>query len=132
MLNRVVLIGRLTADPALRYTPNGIPVANFTLAVERPFKSQSGERDVDFIDIVVWRRQAELVANHLAKGRLVAVDGRLQVRSYEAQDGSKRKAYEVVADSTQFLDRPKDSGAASPSINDDFGGGQTFEDDLPF
>ncbi len=130
MLNRVVLIGRLTADPALRYTPNGIPVANFTLAVERPFKSQSGEREVDFIDVVVWRRQAELVANHLAKGRLVAVEGRLQVRTYESQDGSKRKAYEVVADSTQFLDRPKDSGAVP--VTDDFGSEPTFEDDLPF
>ncbi len=130
MLNRVILIGRLTADPALRYTPNGIPVANFALAVERPFKSQSGEREVDFIDIVVWRRLAELCANHLGKGRLVAVEGRLQVRSYEAQDGSKRRAYEVVADSVQFLDWPKDSGRENNDSDAVTGG--TFEDDLPF
>ncbi len=129
MLNKVILIGRLTADPALRYTPNGIPVANFALAVERPFKSQSGEREVDFIDIVVWRRLAELCANHLGKGRLVAVEGRLQVRSYEAQDGSKRRAYEVVADSVQFLDWSKDSNGQQP--NQDYGG-TSYVDDLPF
>lgn len=127
-MNKAILIGRLTADPALRYTPNGVPVANFTLAVERPFKSQSGEREVDFIDIVVWRRQAELAANHLGKGRLVAVEGRLQVRSYDVQDGSKRKAYEVVADSIQYLDKPKD-GQAPPAQEQTSG---SYEDDLPF
>lgn len=131
MLNRVTLIGRLTADPALRYTPSGVPVANFTLAVERPFKSQSGEREVDFIDIVVWRRQAELCANHLNKGRLVAIDGRLQIRSYEAQDGSKRKASEVVAEAVQFLDWPKDGGGGAGAPSGGFGGGPV-EDDLPF
>ncbi|MBO8125605.1 MAG: single-stranded DNA-binding protein [Firmicutes bacterium] len=129
MLNRVVLIGRLTADPALRYTPNGVPVTNFTLAVERPFRSQSGEREVDFIDVVVWRRQAEHCANHLNKGRLVGVDGRLQVRSYDAQDGTRRRAWEVVADSVQFLDWPKDNQQLGPEPGD-FGG--STEDDLPF
>jgi len=108
MLNRVVLIGRLTRDPEFRYTPSGVAVASFTLAVERPFVSQSGEREVDFIDIVVWRKLAETVANHLNKGRLVAVDGRLQVRSYETQEGQKRRAAEVVADNVRFLDWPKE------------------------
>lgn len=131
MLNRVVVIGRLVRDVELRFTPSGVPVANFTLAVERPFKSQSGEREVDFIDIVVWRKPAENCANHLGKGRLVAVEGRLQVRSYEAQDGSKRKACEVVADSVQYLDRPKDGQAQG---NEQYGGdsGGTVVDDLPF
>ena len=128
MLNRVILIGRLTADPAMRYTPNGISVANFTLAVERPFKSQNGEREADFIDIVAWRRLAELCANHLGKGRLVAVEGRLQVRSYEAQDGSKRRTYEVVADSVQFLDWGKEQHQPVQEQEDSW----NYQDDLPF
>ncbi|MGE5577940.1 MAG: single-stranded DNA-binding protein [Syntrophothermus sp.] len=113
MLNRIVLIGRLTADPALRFTPSGVAVCSFTMAVDRPFKNQQGERETDFIDIVVWRKLAETCANHLSKGRLVAVEGRLQVRSYEAQDGSKRKAVEVIADSIQFLDRAKEATGTS-------------------
>jgi single-strand DNA-binding protein len=131
MLNRVVLIGRLTRDPELRYTPSGVAVASFTLAVERPFVSQSGEREVDFIDIVVWRKLAETVANHLNKGRLVAVDGRLQVRSYETQEGQKRRVSEVVAEKVQFLDWPKEkqgnNGFAGIGTEVDFS-----EDDIPF
>ncbi|MDO4732728.1 MAG: single-stranded DNA-binding protein [Bacillota bacterium] len=114
MLNRVVLIGRLTRDPELRFTQSGIAVATFTLAVDRNFKNASGERETDFIDIVVWRQQAENCANYLSKGKLAAVDGSLRIRSYEAQDGSKRKAAEVVADNVRFLS-PKDSGSASAS-----------------
>lgn len=110
VLNRIILIGRLTRDPELRYTPNGVPVASFGLAVDRPFANQQGERATDFIDIVVWRKQAETVAEHLTKGRLVAVEGRLQIRDYEARDGQKRRAAEVVADGVRFLDRPKDGG----------------------
>ena len=114
MLNRVVLIGRLTRDPELRFTQSGIAVATFTLAVDRNFKNASGERETDFIDIVVWRQQAENCANYLSKGKLAAVDGSLRIRTYEAQDGSKRKAAEVVADNVRFLS-PKDSGASSCS-----------------
>jgi single-strand DNA-binding protein len=117
MLNRVILIGRLTRDPELRYTPNGVAVASFGIAVERPFTNQQGEREVDFINIVVWRKQAENCANHLGKGRLVAIEGRLQVRSYENSEGQKRTVSEVVADSVQFLDWPKD--ARSPSVDRD-------------
>jgi single-strand DNA-binding protein len=113
MLNRVILIGRLTRDPELRYTPNGIAVASFGIAVERPFTNQQGEREVDFINIVVWRKQAENCANHLGKGRLVAIEGRLQVRSYENAEGQKRTVSEVVADSVQFLDWPKDASSTS-------------------
>lgn len=106
MLNQVVLIGRLTRDPELRYTAgSGIPVASFSLAVNRPFTNQQGERETDFINIVTWRKQAENVANYLKKGSLAAVTGRLQIRSYDDSQGVKRKVAEVVADNVQFLDR---------------------------
>jgi single-strand DNA-binding protein len=105
VLNRVVLIGRLTRDPELRYLPSGQPVATFTLAVDRPFAGPQGERKADFIPVVAWRKLAEQVSQHLAKGRLVAVDGRLQIREYETQDGQRRRAVEVVADHVRFLDR---------------------------
>ncbi|EZP74801.1 single-strand binding protein [Parageobacillus genomosp. 1] len=108
MINRVILVGRLTRDPELRYTPSGVAVATFTLAVNRPFTNQQGEREADFINCVVWRRQAENVANFLKKGSLAGVDGRLQTRSYEGQDGRRVYVTEVVADSVQFLE-PKSS-----------------------
>ncbi|MDL4840944.1 single-stranded DNA-binding protein [Aquibacillus rhizosphaerae] len=104
MLNRVVLVGRLTKDPDLRYTPNGVAVANFTLAVNRPFSNQQGEREADFINCVVWRRPAENLANFMNKGSMVGVDGRLQTRSFEGQDGKRVFITEVVADSVQFLE----------------------------
>ena len=116
MLNRIILIGRLTADPELRYTKNGVAVASFTLAVDRRFKNAEGERETDFIDIVVWRQQAESCSNYLSKGKLCAVDGSLQIRSYEAKDGTKRKAAEVVADDVRFLS-PKDGSGSAPSPN---------------
>lgn len=104
MLNRVVLVGRLTRDPDLRYTPNGVAVANFNIAVNRPFSNQQGEREADFINGVVWRRQAENLANFMKKGSLIGVDGRLQTRTYEGQDGKTVYVTEVVADSIQFLE----------------------------
>ena len=109
-MNKIFLIGRLTRDPELRYVPSGQPVANFTLAVDRSFKNSQGERETDFIDIVAWRKSAELATQHLSKGRLVAVEGRLQIRSYEVQDGTRRKVAEVVTDRIQFLDRKNGSG----------------------
>lgn len=112
MLNQVVLIGRIGKDPELRYTPSGVAVASFTLAVNRNFKSQSGEQETDWFDIVVWRQTAEYAANYLSKGRLVAVQGKLQARSWVAQDGTKRKSVEVVADRLQGLDRPKEQVGA--------------------
>ena len=108
MINRVILVGRLTKDPELRYTPSGVAVATFTLAVNRPFTNQQGEREADFIQCVVWRRQAENVANFLKKGSLAGVDGRLQTRSYENQEGRRVYVTEVVADNVQFLE-PKGS-----------------------
>jgi single-strand DNA-binding protein len=104
MLNRVVLVGRLTKDPDLRYTPNGVAVANFTIAVNRPFSNQQGNREADFINCVVWRRAAENLANFMKKGSLVGVDGRLQSRSFDGQDGKRVFVTEVVADSVQFLE----------------------------
>ena len=115
MLNRVVLIGRLTKDPELRYTGTGVAVVSFSLAVDRGYKSASGERETDFINIVAWRGLAENCANYLSKGKLAAVDGRLQIRSYDAKDGTKRTAAEVVADDLRFLS-PKEGGSAGGSF----------------
>lgn len=133
MLNKVILIGRLTRDPELRYTPSGVAVGNFTLAVDRPFVNQQGERGTDFIRIVVWRKLAEICANNLAKGRLVAVDGRLQVRSYDTADGQRRQVSEVVADDVRFLDSKKSEAS---SYGNDIGVGleelDLEEDEVPF
>lgn len=120
MLNRVVLVGRLTRDPDLRYTPNGVAVANFTLAVNRPFTNQQGNREADFINCVVWRRPAENLANYMKKGSQVGVDGRLQTRTYEDKDGKTVFVTEVVADSVQFLEskgaQASSGGQGSPGF----------------
>ncbi len=102
-MNKVVLIGRLTRDPELRYTGNNTPVATFTLAVNRPFSNQQGEREADFINIVVWRKQAENVKNFVTQGSQVAVEGRIQTRSYDDANGQKRYVTEVIADNVEFL-----------------------------
>ncbi|MBI4279428.1 MAG: single-stranded DNA-binding protein [Armatimonadetes bacterium] len=133
MLNRVILIGRLTRDPELRYVPSGQPVASFTLAVDRPFTNQQGERGTDFIDVVAWRRLADQAAQFLKKGRMVAVEGRLQIRSYETQDGQKRKAAEVVATDIRFLDRKGAAESPGPGAGTvEPAGGEEGEEDVPF
>jgi single-strand DNA-binding protein len=141
MLNRVVLVGRLTRDPELKYTPSGVPVATFTLAVNRPFSNQSGEKESDFINCVVWRKPAENVANFLKKGSLAGVDGRIQTRNYEGQDGKKIYVTEVVAESVQFLEPKKQEQQAqqqprqqqSRQTEDPFAGQMNINDsDLPF
>lgn len=119
MLNRVVLVGRLTRDPELRFTPNGVAVANFTLAVNRPFSNQQGEREADFINCVVWRKPAENVANFLKKGSLAGVDGRVQTRSYDNNEGRRVFVTEVVAESVQFLE-PRNSQNQSSGNNPGF------------
>ncbi|KZZ85444.1 MULTISPECIES: single-stranded DNA-binding protein [Bacillaceae] len=126
MINRVVLVGRLTKDPELRYTPAGAAVATFTLAVNRTFTNQQGEKEADFLNCVVWRRQAENVANFLKKGNLAGVEGRLQSRSYEDQTGRRVYVTEVVADSVQFLE-PKGSGnsGGGGNSNNFYDGGQS-------
>jgi len=137
LYNRVILIGRLTRDPDMRYVPSGAPVASFSLAVQRPFKDQQGNREVDFIDCVAWRKLAEQVSQYMTKGRLVAVEGRLQIRSYETQDGQKRKVAEVVADGVRFLDSKNtrngaESGddAVPPGASEPAAARQ--EDEVPF
>ncbi|GLI82949.1 single-stranded DNA-binding protein [Rossellomorea marisflavi] len=128
MMNRVVLVGRLTKDPELKYTPSGVAVASFTLAVNRSFTNQSGEREADFINCVVWRRPAENVANFLKKGSLAGVDGRIQTRNFEGQDGRRVFMTEVVAESVQFLEpRSANQGGdrgGSPSYSGGGGGYQ--------
>ncbi len=116
-MNRVVLIGRLTAKPELRYTGGNLPYSRFTIAVNRNFRSNDGQNETDFINVVVWRKQAENVCNFMDKGRLVAVDGRIQTGSYTDKDGNRRYTTDVVADSVQFLEnknaRGDDSSASS-------------------
>ena len=102
-MNKVFLIGRLTRDPELRYTGSNIPVATFSIAVNRNYSNQQGEREADFINIVVWRKQAENVKNYLTQGSQVAIDGRIQTRSYDDNNGQKRYVTEVVADNVEFL-----------------------------
>ena len=112
MLNHIVLMGRLTRDPELRRTGSGIPVASFSLAVDRDFGSnrEPGEKETDFIDIVAWRSTAEFVSKYFTKGRMAVVSGRLQIRSWQDKDGNKRRSAEVVADNVYFGDSKRDGG----------------------
>ncbi|HDH0873971.1 TPA: single-stranded DNA-binding protein [Staphylococcus aureus] len=129
MLNRAVLVGRLTKDPELRSAPNGVNVGTFTLAVNRTFTNAQGEREADFINVVVFKKQAENVKNYLSKGSLAGVDGRLQTRNYENKDGQRVFVTEVVADSVQFLE-PKNSNQQQ---NDNYQQqGQTQTGNNPF
>lgn len=116
MLNKIILIGRLVRDPDLKYTGQGTPVCNFTLAVERSYSNKDGDRDVDFIDIVTWRNQAETCAKHLGKGRLVAVDGSLQIRKNKKGDRTYINP-EVQARDVRFLDWPNDSKEKDQGYN---------------
>jgi single-strand DNA-binding protein len=118
LLNRVILIGRLTKDPELRYTPAGVAVTQFTLAIDRPFSNQqTKEKEADFINIVTWRQLAETCANYLRKGRLTAVEGRLQVRNYDNNEGRKVYVTEVIADNVRFLESSKEGGGNSNTGN---------------
>lgn len=123
MLNKIVLMGRLTRDPELRRTSTGTAVTSFTLAVDRDFKGQNGEKETDFIDIVVWRKTAEFVSKYFSKGRMAVVEGRLQMRDWTDRDGGKRRVAEVIADNVYFADSPNSTakpveGGASVSAAD--------------
>lgn len=142
MLNRVILIGRLTRDPELRYTPSGVAMTTFTLAVERNYTNQQGQREADFINVVTWRGLAENVANYLKKGRLTAVEGRIQTRNYENNEGKKVYVTEIIADNVRFLesanpqkrdqqDNRNQSGFEDP-FADDSSPIDISDDDLPF
>ena len=113
MLNKIILMGRLTRDPELRRTVTGTAVTSFSLAVDRDFKSQSGEKETDFIDIVAWRSTAEFVSKYFTKGRMAVVEGRLQIRDWTDKDGGKRRSAEVVADNVYFGDSKRDGGDSS-------------------
>ena len=149
-MNKVILIGRLSQDPEMRTTPNGVATTTFSVAVSRNFTNQNGERETDFFRCVAWRKQAENIAKYTQKGSQVAVEGRLQNRSYDAQDGTKRYVTEVIADNVSFLGSRGDGANSSSSapqnmendveVNEasnnpfeDFGEEVTLsDDDLPF
>lgn len=151
MLNNVVLMGRLTADPELRHTPNDIPVTTFTLAVNRSFAKAGSDRATDFIDIVAWRNTAEFVSRYFNKGQLVAVEGSIQTRTYQDKEGKNRKVFEVIANNVHFAEAKRDGISNSSNAsnnNSNFNSenfGNSFEngsvddfkevpmdDDLPF
>ena len=147
MLNKIVIMGRLTRDPELRHTQSGTAVASFTLAVDRDIKSKdTGEKATDFIDVIAWRQTGEFVSKYFTKGRMAVAEGRLQIRDWTDKDGSKRRSAEVVADNVYFVDSKQSSGAAgnynpAPAVGGNYGmpaGGQQFADmadddgDLPF
>ena len=148
MLNKAILVGRITADPELRHTPNNIAVTSFTVAVNRPY-SKNAERQTDFIDIVAWRSTAEFVCRYFHKGNAIAIDGRIQVSNYTDKDGNKRRRFEVLADNVSFVEGKNASGAspaasgepvqcqAGAPVSFESGNMDDFEeidlgDDLPF
>lgn len=143
MLNKIIVMGRLVADPELRETPSGVSVASFRIACDRDYKPKEGERETDFINCVAWRSTAEFVSKYFAKGRMAVVEGRLQIRPYTDREGNKRQAAEIVASSVYFGDsKPKGDGGSEPpdyhgdgtDIPDDFDPDLGDEDDgdLPF
>ena len=135
MFNRVILIGRLTRDPELKHTPGGTPVTRFTLAVDRGRKNQQGEKETDFIRCCTWSKQAEVVANYLGKGRLVAVEGSLRINETEQADGQRRTYTEVVCNAVRFLDKSSSDGGQGQDVPDFMTFGQEIDahgDDVPF
>lgn len=117
MLNKIFIMGRLTRDPELRRTQSGTAVTSFSLAVDRDFKSQSGEKETDFIDVVAWRSTAEFVAKYFTKGRMAVVEGRLQIRDWKDREGNNRRSAEVVADNVYFGDSKRDGAPAAGSFS---------------
>lgn len=135
-MNKILLIGRLTKEPELKYTQSGTAVANFTLAVNRRFANQSGEKEADFINCQSWQKAAEFVANYFKKGQMMALEGRLQVRSYDGNDGKKRWVTEVITEQIEFVggkgDNQSDAGAGA-AVGSGLGEEVEFADnDLPF
>lgn len=130
MINSVVLVGRLTKDPELKYTQSGVAICRFTLAVNRPFKSADGNNEADFVNCVAWRKQAENTANYLKKGSLTGIEGRIQTSNFEGKDGNRVFMTEIVADSVQFLE-PKNSNSNNASSNQSHGSNQLSNANTP-
>ena len=116
-MNRVILLGRLTAKPELRYTNSNVPFVRFTVAVNRQFNNQEGNREADFINVIAWRKQAEVICNYFDKGNQIAIEGRLQTGSYDAQDGTKRYTTDVVLDQFHFLESRSQREASSSNVD---------------
>lgn len=133
MLNKIIVMGRLTADPELRRTGTGIAVTSFTLAVDRDFSGKEGtEKETDFIDCVAWRNTGEFVAKHFAKGRMAVVSGRLQIRNYTDKEGNKRRVAEIVADNVYFGDSKNSSADLVSSPVRNFATLEVSDYELPF
>ena len=128
MLNRVILMGRLVAAPELKTTASGLSVTSFRIAVDRSYVKQGEERKADFIDIVCWRQTAEFVCRYFGKGAMIAVEGQLQTRTYQAKDGTNRYVVEVVADNVSFTGERRDNRAAATGIN--YGGNQSIRNSV--
>ena len=126
MLNKIFLMGRLTRDPELRRTQSGTAVTSFSLAVDRDFKSQNGEKETDFIDVVAWRSTAEFVSQYFTKGRMAVVEGRLQIRDWKDKDGNNRRTAEVVADNVYFGDSKRDGAAPSGGYAPSYGAAENY------
>ena len=129
MTNHITILGRLTKDPEVRYVTSGKVVTSFTLAVDRPFLNQDGKREADFIPVVVWGKAAELCGNSLAKGHRILVEGRLQIRSYDGNDGNRHWVTEVIANSVEFIERKSDAKNATMTK---IGKEVPFDEDVPF
>lgn len=127
-MNRIIILGRLTKDPEIRYTHTGKAVADFTLAVNRPFKNEEGQQDADFISVVLWGKTAETVGNYVHKGQRLLVEGRLQIRTYTAKDGSTRWVTEVIGEHIEFIEKKEDSSGGY----NDFGNVEPFDEKVPF
>ena len=125
MLNHITIMGRLTRDPELRHTQSGVPVASFTLAVDRDYKDQNGQKETDFIDCVAWRGTGEFASKYLSKGRMAVVEGRLQLRDWTDRDGNKRRSAEVVAEHVYFADSRRENEHQFEDLDED-------DEELPF
>ncbi len=131
MLNRVILMGRLVADPELRQTPNGISVATFRIAVDRTYQAKGAERQADFISCVAWRQTGEFISRYFSKGRMIALEGSLQSRNYEDKTGAKRTAYEVVVDQAYFADSRQSSAGGNTFSEPSYGGNNSMQQSAP-
>lgn len=131
-MNKIILLGRMVRDPEVHYTETEKVVCEFTIAVDRPYLNQEGQREADFIQVLIWGKQAETVGNHFKKGNRILVEGRLQIRSYEAKDGGKRYVTEVIANNFEFIERKAPADADDSGNYGEFGPAVPFNEEIPF